>query len=162
MTIILFASLSAQAGKKHCQKYRKKLDNIQAQQRQASSLKRSNSLSTREAKARDTWWRCENGKLKTKSKKKKKSKKKPNRKTKQKKTISQYATNPNNNKTHELIPFASSRAVVAREKYQGKQLQAWLLFYRPAENCAQPKSIQAFAACVEDKRRQQKAFEKTH
>ena len=73
-------SFLATAGKKHCQSYRNKLDNIQAQQRQASSHKRSISLSNKEAKARDKWWRCETGKLKPKSKKKKKAKSKPSSK----------------------------------------------------------------------------------
>ncbi|WP_085298388.1 hypothetical protein [Cognaticolwellia mytili] len=75
LTLLVMFSFSAFAGKKQCQTYREKLDNIQAQQRQSNSLKRSNSLSVREDKARDTWWRCENGKLKKKSKKKKKAKK---------------------------------------------------------------------------------------
>ncbi len=162
MLITLTASFLATAGKKHCKNYRKKLDNIQAQQRQASSLKRSNSLSAREAKARDNWWRCETGKLKVKKKKKKKAKKKSSKKLKQKNIIEQKAANRPKKSAKVLIPFASSRAVVVRAKYQGEQLKAWLTFYRPAKMCARPKSTQQFAACVEDKRRQQAAFESSY
>jgi ABC-type multidrug transport system fused ATPase/permease subunit len=162
MLITLTISFLAIAGKKHCQSYRKKLDNIQAQQRQASSLKRSNSLSAREAKARDSWWRCETGKLKAKKEKKKKAKKKYSKKLKQKNITQQNAANRPKKSSKVLIPFASNRAVVVRAKYQGEQLKAWLTFYRPAKMCARPKSTQQFAACVEDKRRQQAAFESSY
>ena len=69
LLIMLLSSFEALAGKKHCQSYRKKLDSIQAQQRQANSNKRSKSLATQEAKARNNWWQCENGKLTSKTKK---------------------------------------------------------------------------------------------
>jgi len=149
---LLVCSFSALAGKKHCQSYRNKLDNIQAQQRQANTLKRSNSLAAREGKARDTWWRCENGKLKKKSKKKKKAKKN--------KTVRK--AKPIKNKAKKTAPFVSNRPIVIRAKYQGKQLQSWLKFYQPEKRCARPKSTQIFAACVEDKRRQQGEFEKNY
>ena len=160
--MILLGSFSATAGKKHCQAYRSKLDNIQNQQRQASSNKRSQRLSNKEAKARNTWWQCETGKLKPKlkkKKKKKKSKKKYTNNKKQNKTIHEL-------KDHKpikpLVPFASNNPVIVRSIYQNAKLQAWLLFYKPAKMCARPKSTQQFAACVEDKRRQQRAFEQSY
>lgn len=156
--LLVMLSFSALAGKKHCQTYREKLDNIQAQQRQSNSLKRSNSLSAREDKARDTWWRCENGKLKKKSKKKKKAKKSKRKKYLRKFNVSKKKT-ANNKK---VAPFVSNRPIVARSKYQGDQLQAWLSYYQPEKKCARPKSTQTFAACVEDKRRQQGEFEKSY
>lgn len=149
------------AGKKHCQKYRQKLDNIKSQQRQGNSLKRSNSLAKKEAKARDTWWRCETGKLKPKKRKKsKKSQKaKKSKKTKSKLTL----LKTKNNATQPVIPFSTSKAIVVRSvKYEGKKLQAWLLFYQPEAQCKRPKSIQTFSLCVEKKREQQQLFEKSY
>ncbi|ARD43917.1 hypothetical protein [Colwellia sp. PAMC 21821] len=159
--MFLLGSFSAIAGKKHCQGYRSKLDNIQNQQRQASSNKRSQSLSNKEAKARDTWWRCETGKLKPKlkKKKKKKSKKKYTSKKKYNKTSSKLAFQK---PIKPLVPFASNNPVVVRSIYQDEKLQAWLLFYKPANMCARPKSTQQFAACVEDKRSQQAKFEQSY
>ncbi len=151
--IMLVITFPVIAGKKHCQGYRSKLDNIQAQQRQGNSLKRSNSLAVREAKARDTWWRCETGKMKKKTSK---SKKKTNKKNSKKQTtqapVKLQTLKP-------LSPFSSNKPVVVRSKYQGEKLQAWLQYYQPEKQCARPKSTQTFAACVEDKRRQQIEFE---
>ncbi|MBA6297603.1 hypothetical protein [Colwellia sp. MB02u-9] len=168
MLMLLCASFSATAGKKHCQDYRQKLDNIQAQQRQANTHKRSHSLSSKEAKARDRWWRCETGKLKAKSKSKSKSKREKKSKQKlaskkaQNKNRSQSAALKLYKNSKALVPFASNNPLVMRSKYQGEQLQAWLVFYQPAKKCARPKSIQDFAKCVEDKRSQQTEFEKSY
>ncbi|MBA6288096.1 hypothetical protein [Colwellia sp. MB3u-4] len=176
MLMLLCASFLATAGKKHCQDYRQKLDNIQAQQRQANTHKRSHSLSSKEAKARDRWWRCETGKLKAKSKAKAKAKAKGKSKSKrEKKSKQKLASKKAQNKNRSqsaalklyknskaLVPFASNNPLVIRSKYQGEQLQAWLVFYQPAKKCARPKSIQDFAKCVEDKRSQQTEFEKSN
>ncbi|TWX63913.1 hypothetical protein [Colwellia sp. C1TZA3] len=155
--MILCSSFLATAGKKHCQDYRQKLDNIQAQQRQANTHKRSHSLSSKEAKARDRWWGCETGKLKAKSKSK--QAKKSKQKLTSKKTPSSSKRYKN---SKPLVPFASNNPLVMRSKYQGEKLQAWLLFYQPAKKCARPKSIQHFAICVEDKRSQHTEFEKSY
>jgi len=163
MLMMLISSFLATAGKKHCQDYRSKLDNIQAQQRQASSNKRSQSLSTKEAKARDTWWQCETGKLKVKLKKKKQKRSK--KKDIQKKQLIKQNTKLADHKSYKMIkplmPFASNNPVVLAED-QDEKLQAWLSFYQPAQMCARPKSTRQFAACVEDKRRQQAEFEKNY
>ncbi len=154
ITLIMIFSFSAYAGKKHCQNYREKLNNIQAQQRQSNNIKRSNSLAAQEVKARDAWWRCENGKLKKKSKNKAKQKKKAmqtKKKQQENKLIASTVT-----------PYVSNRAVVVRAKYQGTQLHAWLKFYQPEKRCARPKSTQVVASCIEDKRRQQAEFEKIY
>lgn len=143
------------AGKKHCQKYRQKLDNIKSQQRQGNSLKRSNSLAKKEAKARDTWWRCETGKLKPK--KRKKSKKTKKTKPKQKLLMSKSSA------SQPITPFVTNNAIVVRSvKYEGKKLQAWLLFYQPEAQCKRPKSMQTFSLCVEKKREQQQLFDKSY
>ena len=166
--MFLCASFSVTAGKKHCQGYRQKLDHIQAQQRQANTHKRSHSLSSKEAKARDRWWRCETGKLKAKSKSKskskqeKKSKQKVTSKKTKNKTRSQSAALKLYKNSKALVPFASKNPLVMRSKYQGEMLRAWLVFYQPAKKCARPKSIQDFAKCVEDKRSQQTEFEKSY
>jgi len=160
LIIALLWSFFAEAGKEQCQKYRKKLDNIQAQQRQARSLKSSNNLSTREDKARATWWRCETGKLKVKSKKKRQKAQKSSNKQKQGSGPDVSTKQDQNNKP--LVPFASNSALVLRAKYQGEKLQAWLSFYKREKICVRPKSMQQFAACAEDKRRQQIEFEKNY
>ncbi|SEK94900.1 hypothetical protein SAMN05216262_10469 [Colwellia chukchiensis] len=165
--LLLFTAFSTLAGKKQCQKYRKKLDNVQALQRQANSLKRSNSLSRRESKARDTWWRCETGKLKAKTQQKTKQKKQRNGKQKHTYALARKSapvklrSNTAHNTQRKLVPFASQGAVVVRAPYQGEKLQAWLAFYRPQKFCAKPKTLAVFSRCVEDRRRQQSIFEKT-
>lgn len=155
LVMLVIYSSSVYAGKKQCQSYRKKLDNIQAQQRQGNSLKRSNTLANRESKARDTWWRCETGKLKVKSKKKKRvvSKKQPSKKIVKTSKVQSIKV---------ASPFSSNKPVVVRSKYQGKKLQDWLAYYQPEKRCARPKSTQVFAACVEDRRRQQAEFEQSY
>ena len=164
--MLLCASFSVTAGKKNCQGYRQKLDNIQAQQRQANTHKRSHSLSSKEAKARDRWWRCETGKLKAKSKSKSKQEKKSKQKVTSKKTKNKTRSQSAALKLHKnskaLVPFASNNSLVMHSKYQGEKLWAWLVFYQPAKKCARPKSIQDFAKCVEDKRSQQTEFEKSY
>ena len=149
------------AGKKHCEGYRSKLDNVQAQQRQSNTNKRSLSLANKEAKARKTWWQCETGKLKPKSKKKKQKKVQPKQRKAIKITRAQ-ADQKSYKAIKPLMPFAGNQPVVSRSRYQNEKLQAWLAFYQPAKMCARPKSTQQFAACVEDKRRQQTEFEKSY
>lgn len=162
LVISLLCGFFAVAGKKQCQTYRNKLDNIQAQQRQASSLKRSNSLSAREVKARDIWWRCESGKLKQKLKNKKQKAQKQKSSKKKKYSSGQHVITKQYQNNKPLVPFASNNSVVVRSKYQGEKLQAWLAFFKLKKMCARPKSMQQFAYCVEDKRRQQMAFEKNY
>lgn len=160
--VLLLSSFIATAGKKHCQDYRKKLDNIQAKQRQANSNKRSNSLATQETTARNKWWSCETGKLKPKVKKRKKPKKKISNKQKKLKHSRRAVNKKQNNNNKPLVPFASNSPLVVRATYQGDKLQAWLQFYQADKICARPKSTQQFAACVEDKRRQKIEFEKSY
>jgi len=158
--IIFFSSFEVIAGKKHCQSYRKKLDSIQAKQRQANSNKRSNSLATQEAKARKTWWQCENGKLKPKAKKKPRVKIK---RTNKKKVINlRRVDGEKSGSPKPIMPFSTQNSVLIHAKYQGEKLQAWLLFYQPKKTCRRPKSMSQFSACAEEKRRQQIEFEKNY
>lgn len=160
LLIILFSSFDIVAGKKHCQSYRKKLDSIQAKQRQANSNKRSNSLAAQEAKARKTWWQCENGKLKLKAKKQPKVKTKRDNK---KKVMTSFSVNKQKVKPLKpIMPFSSQNSVMTNAKYQGEKLRAWLLFYQPKKICRQPKSMSQFSACAEEKRRQQIEFEQNY
>lgn len=150
----------ASAGKQQCQKYRKKLDNIQAQQRQANSLNRSNTLAERESKARKIWWQCETGTLKSASNKKKKFKNTSIKKPKKLK-IEPIAFQSNQVNTA-LMPFYSHGMKEQHGLYEGDKLKAWLLYYRPEKKCLRPRSMQQFAACAEDKRVQQRQFEKVY
>ena len=159
LTMSLLFSMTVTAGKKHCKGYRSKLDNVQTQQRQSNSNKRSQSLAVKESKARNTWWQCETGKLKPKTKKKKQKKVAKQRRKKSLKSTTVRAEQKPYKAIKPLIPFASDHPVVVRSKYQVEKLQAWLSFYKPAKMCARPKSTQQFAACVEDKRRQQIEFD---
>lgn len=152
--VVLFFSATSFAGKKQCKPYLAKLHNIQAQQKQGHSLKRSESLNKREAKARKKWWQCERGLLKKAKRNKKK----------QKKVIVKRQPLPENSRKNsskgKLKPFQTSRAVVVKSRYQGKQLQAWILYYQQPKKCQRPKSTKQFAFCVENRRAQQIAFEK--
>ncbi|WP_448213638.1 hypothetical protein [Colwellia sp. MEBiC06753] len=47
-----------------CAKYKKALETIQSKQRQANTVKKSNSLKKKELKAFKDWRRCKQGKLK--------------------------------------------------------------------------------------------------
>lgn len=161
LTCFLFSHI-ATAGKKHCQGYRNKLGNVQAQQRQSNSNKRSLSLANKEDKARKTWWQCETGKLKPKLKKKSKKKKLKQKKISAPKPIKMLAKQMPDTPLKPLMPFAGEQPVELRSSDQYKKLQAWLAFYQPAKMCARPKSTQQFAACVEDKRRQQAEFENSY
>lgn len=150
------------ASKKHCEGYRNKLDNVQMQQRQSNSNKRSLSLANKEAKARKTWWQCTTGKLKPKLNKTKKKKIVQQKKRRVPKPVKAFAGQKSYEPLKPLMPFAGVQPVVVRSSDQNEKLQAWLAFYQPAKMCARPKSTQQFAACVEDKRRQQAEFEDSY
>jgi hypothetical protein len=161
--LLIICSEPVFAGKEHCKGYRDKLDNIYAQQRQANSHKRSNSLALRENKAREAWWRCENGERNKKPKQKKKSQQvKYEKITKVSNKSTIIDRKINKSKAGQVRPFTIIQPIIMRTKYQEKQLEAWLRFYQPEKKCSRPKSMKIFATCVEDKRRQQAAFEKSY
>jgi hypothetical protein len=152
ITIIL--SQVSYAGKKQCQTYLDKLRNVQSQQKQGHSLKRAESLNKQESKARKIWWQCEQGYLKNK----KLSTKKKQKTTKRQRISSNTLTD-----ISKVIvkPFQMTAPLVVKSHYQGKQLQAWLLYYRQPKKCSRSKTTKQFAFCVEDRRNQQRAFEKS-
>jgi len=146
-------SAVANAGKKQCQPYLEKLHKIQSLQRQAHSLKSSNSLNRRESTARDKWWQCEQGKLPVKKKAKKK----------QKNQISKYKSLPKlDYSVGKIVPFETKKALVFKGRYQGKTQLAWLKYYQQPKACKRPKSTKKFAYCMEDKLNQQSSFEKNY
>ena len=157
--------------KKACKKYLEKLHNIQDKQRSGHSLKQSNKLKKQENQAREIWWSCENGKLaKNKSKTKAKNKKTPKKsqlKKLKKNTVaiakkskeSSAATGFSITAPGKSSPFATDKAIVMKGEYQGQQLLDWLAFYQSPQKCQRPKNIKVFAACIEDKRKQQQVFE---
>jgi hypothetical protein len=53
-----------------------------------------------------------------------------------------------------------SSPLIIKSRYQGKQLQAWLLYYQQPKKCLRPKTTKQFAFCVENRINQQLAFEK--
>ena len=137
--------------KKRCKPLLEKLHNIQAMQRSGYSSKRGISLRSKEDKARDKWWQCEQGKgLKTKNKKKKTAKKKRKTKSSKKKDIAAGT------------PFKTNNQIVIKSKYQGVKKQAWLNFYQPPPKCSRPKSLAIFASCSEDKQLQRRNFEQEY
>ncbi len=158
--MIVMSSFVAVAGKQQCQKYRKKLDNIQAQQRQANSLNRSNSLAERESKARKSWWKCETGKHKPVASKKKKFKNKPIKSPNKVKV--EKITYQSSDVHTALMPFYSHGLKDQHGLYEGEKLQAWLLYYRPDKKCVRPRSMHQFAACAEERRVHQRKFEKDY
>jgi hypothetical protein len=156
MSITLVFSHASYAGKKQCQSYLDKLRNIQSQQKQGHSLKRGGSLNKQEAKARNKWWQCEQGHLKM-AKKSKKKKPQNNKIVKQRSlTAKPLITISRVN----VKPFQTSAPLVLKSRYQGKQLQAWLLYYQQSKKCLRPKTTKQFAFCVENRRAQQLTFEK--
>jgi len=154
LSIFLLFLPAAYAGKKQCQPYLKKLHNIQSLQRQAHSLKTSNSLNKREGKARNKWWQCEQGKLPIKYKKKKKKKK-----IKSKKSNVQFNLNSSVN---QIAPFSTEKALIFKTRFQGDKQFSWLEYYQQPKACIRPKSTKKFAYCMEDKRKQQELFEKEY
>jgi hypothetical protein len=151
--IFLFLS-PVHAGKKQCQPYLKKLHNIQSMQRQAHSLKSSNSLNNRENKARNKWWQCEQGKLPIKHKKKSKKKKV--------KTIKAKILGDFNLPVKKSGPFITEKPLVFKTRFQGDKQFLWLKYYQQPKACIRPKSTKKFAYCMEDKRKQQRDFEKEY
>ncbi|NQZ23414.1 MAG: hypothetical protein HRT53_15345 [Colwellia sp.] len=144
------------AGKTQCQPYLDKLRNVQSQQRQGHSFKRSEALNKRETKARKKWWQCERGLLKTT--KSRQNKKQQSTKVIKKHQLATY-TKKNGVKLNQS-PFQTSNALVIKSRYQGKQLQAWLKYYQQPKQCQRPKTTKQFAFCVENRRSQQMSFEK--
>ncbi|MFT5755722.1 MAG: hypothetical protein ACI9LM_000434 [Alteromonadaceae bacterium] len=142
------------AGKKQCQSYLKKIHNIQSLQRQAHSLKSSNSLNKREHKARNKWWQCEQGKLPIKHKKKSKNKKVKITKAKNRLDL--------NLPVKKVVPFATKKGLVFKGKFQGNKQFVWLKYYQQPKGCIRPKSTKKFAYCMEDKLKQQENFEKEY
>jgi len=59
-------------------------------------------------------------------------------------------------------PFKTSHAIVLKSKYQGDKKRAWLAFYQQPKRCQQPKSLQVFALCSEDKQTQRISFEQKY
>jgi len=156
----LVFSPASYAGKKQCKPYLDNLRNIQSQQKQGHSLKRSESLNKRETKARNKWWRCERGLLqKVKvSKSKNKSKKHKQKNSTVKRQSISVNTRRNVTKVN-IKPFRSTAAMVVKSRYQGLQLYAWLEYYQQPKKCLRPKNTKQFAFCVEDRRKQQLAFD---
>jgi hypothetical protein len=154
MVIALVYSQASFAGKKQCKPYLDKLHNIQSQQKQGHSLKRSNSLNKQEAKTRKMWWQCERGLIK-KVKNGYKKKKKSALVKRQKLSVPSLKNIPK----VKLTSFQTSAAVVVKSHYQGEKLHAWLQFYQQPKKCFRPKTTKQFAFCVEDKITQQLAFE---
>lgn len=154
-TLVFFTPDSE--AKKRCKPLLEKLHNIQAMQRNGYSSQRGLSLRTREDKARDTWWQCEQGRG-VKTKRKTKSKKKKNSKNK-----SSYYSATNKKNTRKKIsagtPFKTTNVIVIKSKYQGGKKQAWLEFYQQPTQCNRPKSLTIFANCSENKRTQRITFE---
>lgn len=140
------------ATKKQCQPYLDKLNNIQSLQRSGYSNKRGRSLAERESKARDKWWKCQTGRLK--SNKKQRRTKQGTGKHRKKQSL----------KTHINTDLVSqySGGVVIKGRYQGKQQQAWLDFYKMPSKCLKPKSTNVFAFCMEHRTQQQNIFERQY
>lgn len=164
------------AAKEHCQKFRDKLDNIQAQQRQGNAAKKGLTLRDREDAARDKWWQCEHttGITSTKSKAKAKTKTKAKAKAKQRLTADnnnstststhtaehQHIGLQSGTKANPVIPFSTTKPIVIASEFTGAKLAAWLQYYQQPSQCGRPKTTQLFAYCVEQRKQQQVEFEK--
>jgi len=164
ITVISLLPIGLEA-KQNCQKQLDKVRSIQAKQRQGYTAKQGNKLQEKEAKARDKWWQCKNGKLKNKGKKK--AKKTPKQVVKQNKIVKKNNLKKKSSKAARkradpATVFNSSQPIVVRSRYQGELLYRWLAFYKMPKGCASPKSLNIFAYCMEDKQRQQTDFERSY
>ncbi|TWX53003.1 hypothetical protein [Colwellia hornerae] len=159
ISLALTFSHQSYAEKKHCQFYADKLHNIQSQQRQGHSLKRSESLKKQQESAREKWWQCQQGQLKKPTSNKQNIQKKKQRKNSVKGQHLSGSSASDVKKTR-IEPFETSAALVLKSRYQGKKLQAWLEYYQQPKQCSRPKTIKKFAFCVENRRTQQLAFDK--
>jgi len=164
VTVISFFPVGLEA-KQSCQKQLDKVRSIQAKQRQGYTAKQGNKLQEKEANARDKWWQCKNGKLKSKGIKAEKQTSK--KVIKRNKIAKKYnLKNKNSKAIRKLLDsttvFSSSQPLVVKSRYQGEQLYRWLAFYKMPKGCALPKSLKVFAYCMEDKQRQQTDFERSY
>lgn len=156
--ICLLHSSASIAGKAECQPYLDKLHHVQSLQRAGYSAKQGERLKRREEKARDKWWQCSRGKLKTKTSKR-------HKKAKHKQTAYAKSGHAKLSKAKEKQQkYKASRAyatnsVVVKQRYQGEQLMRWHQFYQKPKKCQRPKTMQQFSYCIEDKNRQELAFE---
>ena len=157
--IMCFVFTPTVTAKKRCKPLLEKLHKVQALQRSGYSKNKGMSLRKREDKARDKWWQCENGKVKSK----KKSKRKPKKKSNTHKSANRIKTKIiNMNKSGEATPFKTNNAIVLKSKYHGEKKQAWLIFYQQPKQCGRPKNLAIFAFCSEDKQMQRVKFEKSY
>jgi len=161
VAVLLLLPLSIVEAKKRCKPLLEKLHNIQSMQRSGYSSKRGASLRAREDKARDSWWQCETGRGKN-TKKAKKSKKKGGSKTTSYRGKKTKTKKIKARKLKAGTPFKTSNVIVIKSKYQGDKKRAWLAFYQQPRRCQQPKNLQVFALCSEDKQTQRIAFEQKY
>lgn len=152
-TFTLLLSAQSVNAKERCKKHLTKLQKIQSMQRQGSNLKRSQSLRSKEEKARKTWWQCEQSSSKGKVKKKRNVKKVKDKRNKVKQAkISSGGT-----------PFKTTQSIVISNKrerqYSENKKSAWLGFYQQPKKCQRPKNLQIFAYCTENKQQQRTKFE---
>jgi len=174
-TFIALLSLGYSAtahAKKRCKPFLEKLHNIQAMQRSGYSLKRGQSLRTKEDKARAKWWACEHSSLakfkaqygggKKKAKKAKTRKKSTHKKAVKNKTYYSKMNKARSKSQKKVTTFNQSSAIVIKSKYQGNKKLAWLAFYQQPPQCKRPKSIAVFAYCSENKLQQQTEFENNY
>lgn len=152
---LALSSFQSYGAKKHCAGLFTKLHNIQSQQRQGHSLKKSDQLRKKEDLARKQWWDCENNRNKPERKKKKL---KLSKTTINKKMIKRSYLN----KSKEHAPIFHANDIVIKSKYKGDKQIQWLNFYKRSRKCARPKTTQVFAYCMEDKAAQQKIFEQQY
>lgn len=155
--VISLSSFQSYGAKKHCAKLLTKFHNIQAQQRQGSSLKKSKQLRKKEDLARERWWNCESSRSKPKVKSTKKKLKSSKNQSK-KKTIKLYPSN----KKADIPRVFTSKSIVIKSKFKGNKQAQWLNFYKRPAKCAKPKTTQVFAYCMEDKTTQQQVFEQKY
>lgn len=148
--IILCNSTIVFAAKKECAELLIKFKSVQAEQRQAQSIKNSNRLSDKEDVARERWWDCENNKQMTKNT----TSPVKNKNSPKKNTLQLY-----NKKT---IQHFSSNKLVLKGRYSGDKQFKWLDFYKRPKKCVRPKTTQVFAYCMEHKEKQQLKFDKQY
>jgi len=149
-----FLSFNVEA-KPRCKSLLLKLHNIQALQRKGYTLKQGQALIRKENKARGKWWQCEQNISPPQTNKKRPKKNKKSSKNKYKSHIGKASLY-----NVRLKSFNQHRAIVIKAKYQGDKRKAWQRFYEKPAQCQQPKTLQVFAYCSDNKLQQQAIFER--
>ena len=165
--VVISAFMLEASAKNTCKPQLKKLQQIQAKQREGHSLSRGKTLRAQENVARELWWQCSRGikknTVKSSSKQAdKKSKIGVLKVIKENKRGGGLKDKRISIAKNQKTPRYQNQKIIIKQKYKGRKKYEWLAFYQQPSKCKHPKNLHVFAFCAEDKLTQQKQFERTY